>query len=202
MMIILGAVVLGAIGAGTYMLVSPAASPQSPVVDSVVITPTQAPAKLIFWKDPAGFTFSYPDGVVIDKHDEDTTNYAHIEMTHPSHPGKLIVWAKDLPKGVTDAASWVKKDATYAGAVLLDTTLGDIAAKKVLLTQPEKKMVVGTVADGLLFYVEGVLSDEAYWQQAVDTVSQSFAIKPVDQPAQGGSVGAQEVSVDEEEVLE
>lgn len=203
--IVLGAVVLGAIGAGTYLLVNPSfSSSQSPVVGSEVPAVTETPAKRIFWKDPAGFTFSYPEGVVINKHDEDKVNYAHIEMTDPKHQGSLILWAKDLPPGVTDAATWVKKDAALAGSNTLDTTLGTIAAKKILITQPEKKIVIGTVADGLLFYIESVLTDETYWQRVVNTVTETFAITPTDTQvrASPGEAAVDDVVADEEEVLE
>ena len=61
------------------------------------------------WKDPLGITFSYPVDAIIDKHDEDKENYMHVEITSATHSGGLVLWAKDLPKGVTDLLSWAKK---------------------------------------------------------------------------------------------
>ena len=55
----------------------------------------------------AGFSFSYPEGLTVDKHDEDQENYAHIEMTLKDTLGNVIVWAKDAP--ASDLAAWIKK---------------------------------------------------------------------------------------------
>lgn len=204
-MIVIGALLLGGIGAVTYMLVSPVKT-QTP---SEVLVKEDAPKlKLLTWDDPAGFTFSYPEGVVVNKHEEDQENYAHVEMTHPDHKGSLIVWAKDLPAGVTDVATWVKKDPQLSKGVSLDTSLGDSVAEKTLVTNPEKRMVIGTIYDGLLFYVESTLTDEAYWEAAINTVTGSFVFKPTETsgqsapPASPNSAGQDAGSVDEEEVLE
>lgn len=205
LMVMIGALLLGGIGAATYILVSPAKL-QAP---SEVLVKEESPKlKLLSWDDPAGFTFSYPDGVVVDKHDEDQQNYAHIEMTHPDHKGNLVVWAKDLPAGVTDVVSWVKKDTQLAKGVSLDTSLGGSVAEKILVTTPEKRMIVGTVYDGLLFYVESTLTDDAYWESAINTVTGSFVFKPTETTAQSApasssnSSGYDDSVADEEEVLE
>lgn len=204
-MIVIGALLLGGIGAVTYMLVSPAKT-QTP---SEVLVKEDAPKlKLLTWDDPAGFTFSYPEGVVVNKHEEDQENYAHVEMTHPDHKGSLIVWAKDLPAGVTDVSTWVKKDPQLSKGVSLDTSLGDSVAEKTMVTNPEKRMVIGTIYDGLLFYVESTLTDEEYWEAAINTVTGSFVFKPTETsgqsapPASPNSAGQDAGSVDEEEVLE
>ena len=205
LVIVIGALLLGGIGAATYFLIFPA-KPQAP---SEMLVKEESPKlKLLTWDDPAGFTFSYPDGVVVNKHDEDKENYAHVEMTHPDHKGSLIVWAKDLPVGVTDVVSWVKKDTQLAKGVSLDTSLGGSVAEKILVTTPERRMVIGTVYDGLLFYIESTLSDEAYWEAAINTVSGSFVFKPSETSVQSApaaspdSGGSEDGGVDEEEVLE
>lgn len=205
LIIVIGALILGGIGATTYILVS---SPKSKAPTEVLVTEEAPKLKLLTWDDPAGFTFSYPDGVVVNKHDEDQENYAHVEMTHPDHPGSLTVWAKDLPVGVSDVATWVKKDAKLAKGVSLDTSLGGSVAEKTLVTAPQKSMIVGTIYDGLLFYVESELVDEAYWEAAINTVTGSFVFKPTETSAQSApaasanSASYDEGGVDEEEVLE
>lgn len=202
LVILIGAVLLGGIGAVTYMLVSP--KKVEPPKDILVNEEASKP-KLLVWDDPAGFTFSYPDGLVVNKHDEDQQNYAHVEMTHPQHKGGLIVWAKDLPVGVIDAATWVKKDASLSAGVTLETTLGEVVAKKVLITAPEKRMYIGTVFDGTLFYIESTLADDVYWEAAVNTIAGSFTFKPTTeqtQSSQGAPASIDDTSVDEEEVLQ
>lgn len=203
-LIIVAGLLLGLIGAGVYLYVSrdTSASLVSPAGEP---TPTQAPT-LAAWDDPAGFTMQYPEGVTVNKHDEDKINYAHVELTDSVHPGGLIVWVTDIPKGVTDTVSWGKKAATPSSAISFDTTLGDQAAQKILINDASKKVMVGAVWDGVLWYIEANLTDEAYWQSVFDTVTNSFAFKPLPDTAASAGAGAgsaaSEQVFDEEEVLE
>lgn len=160
-----------------------------------------APQKILSWSDPAGFTFQYPEGVVIDKHDEDKENYAHIEFAHSSHTGSIIVWAKDTT--AESGASWLKSQKTYQNATTLDSTLGEIEAVKALLTTPTRLMVTATVDEGIVFYVEGKLDDSDFWTPVYETITNSFAFTSADQPAApGGSSEDIEEAVDEEEIIE
>jgi len=195
--IILGGLLLGLLGAGAYLYFSK--NSQSPDITGASPTPTVAP-KLVTWDDPAGFTMQYPEGLTFNKHDEDKVNYAHVELTDSNHPGSLIVWVKDLPKGIADTASWGKKVATPSSALSFDTTLGIQPAQKILVSAPTKTVTVGVVWDGVLWYIEANLTDEPYWQSVYDTVVNSFTFKPLPTaPAGSGSGGD---TVDEEEILE
>ncbi len=173
-----------------------------------VVPPTttqleETQAKLLDWKDPAGFTFQYPEGVTIDKHDEDKENYSHVEMTNPTNPGRLIVWAKDTT--AADVNAWVKTEKTFRDASIVDTTLGNQPAKKILLTTPTKKVVVGTIFDEILWYIEVEPGEDDYWQKILDTIATSFKLTPL--PGESSAGGAEtsveeDVMVDEEEVIE
>ncbi len=144
-----------------------------PEITSATQTPIPTPApELTTWNDEAGFSFQYPKNLSTNKHEEDNDSYAHVELTQAEHPGKVIVWVKDLPSGVTTLASWVKK--AYPDATTLDTKLGGEPAKKILVTAPVKMLIVGTISDNLLFYVEGTLTDNEYWTSIHDTISESF----------------------------
>lgn len=161
--------------------------------------------KLVSWDDPAGFTFQYPEGLSINKHDEDKDNYAHVEITNPSHPGSIIVWAKDTTAG--DVTAWVRTEEQFIGANSIDTTLGNIAAKKILVSSPKEKLFIGTIYDDLLFFIEVSLDDKEYWTKTTQTIVDSFVFKPVtdstssemDQETSGGD---SQGTVDEEEVVE
>ena len=160
------------------------------------VAPTQTPAiELTTWTDEAGFSFQYPKDLSVNKHEEDPDNYAHVELTSKDHLGSIIVWVSDLPPGVTTLDSWIKKK--YSGATVIDTTLGGEPAKKILISTPSAKLIVGAVSDGLLFYVEGTLTDKPYWQTVEDAIVKSFAFTP-DPSASSG----QAESVDEEEVVQ
>lgn len=201
--IILGGLLLGLIGAGTYLFMSRNTSSGSPTADAIP-TPTSMPT-LVSWDDPAGFTMQYPEGVIVNKHDEDKVNYAHVELTSATHPGGLIIWVKDLPKGVTDTVTWGKRASTPSAAISFDTTLGGQPAQKILVSGQTKTVTTGVVFDGVVWYVEATLADEAYWQSVYDVVIQSFAFKPIAPQAaanSGGNAPSGDTTVDEEEVLE
>lgn len=158
------------------------------------VSPEEVQAKLLDWKDPNGFSFQYPEGVVIDKHDEDKQNYAHIEMTNPQNPGSLIVWAKDTT--AADVTAWVKTEKTFTNASIVDTTLGGKPAKKIFLSG--KNVTVGTIFDGIVWYIEA--GEDEYWQRTLDTIARSFTFTPL--PGESGGSSYEEVAVDEEEFIE
>jgi hypothetical protein len=156
--------------------------------------------KFLTWDDPAGFTFRYPDDLAVDKHDEDTENYAHVELTHPAHPGNIIVWAKDTTAGTVDA--WLTANREFSAGSSIDTTLGGNPAKKILLESPKRIIVAALDAD-VVVTVEALLSDP-YWSSVTDSLVEAFAFVPL--PAEEESPAGAEAggagTYDEEEVLE
>ena len=204
-LIIIGGLLLGSVGAGAYIYFFKSSRMSKPQdITGVMVTPTAAP-QLLTWDDPAGFTMQYPEGLTVNKHDEDMVNYAHVELTDGAHPGNVIIWVKDIPSGVTDTASWGKKASTPSSAISFDTMLAGQSAQKILVSSPEKIVSVGVIYDGVLWYIEAKLTDEPYWQSVFDGVIQSFTFKPTTPQAAGGTVSSGSVNdsaVDEEEVLE
>ncbi|HCM37357.1 MAG: hypothetical protein UV61_C0016G0007 [Candidatus Gottesmanbacteria bacterium GW2011_GWB1_43_11] len=194
-----------AVAAGVFIWLGKSKTPTSSSSKSsdLGIKPIE---NMITWSDPAGFTFNYPDTLKVDKHDEDQENYAHVELTDAAHPGKIIIWAKDLPLtksqvAVANVDEWVSADKQLASSNVLDTELGGQTAKKILVGQ--NQLVLGAIYDGLLFTVEGELTDNAYWSKVYDQITSSFAFDPTaDNSSATGDSGATDVSVDEEEVVE
>ena len=168
--------------------------------------PTPTPAQLLTWNDPNGFTFQYPEGLSVNKHDEDKENYAHLEFTHPDHPGKLIVWGKDPAKGVTDTAGWVKNEKRFTGASVLDTEMGGQKAAKIMVEGVTRMLVSGTVYDGTVWSVEATLEDTDFWNKVHTAVADSFAFVSVTEPesqrAPASATVVDDAGVDEEEVVE
>lgn len=204
-MIFFGGLALVVFGAGGYLFVSKAGTPVvSPKASEESATPTIIP-KTLTWDDPAGFTISYPEGLILNKHDEDTANYAHVEFTAPGKPGGIVVWVKDIPTGVTDTGSWIKKDASLSAGSALDTVIGGQPGQKILLATVPKKEIIGSVYDDALFYVEITLDAGNYWQGVADSMLQSFTFKPINTQANPpNNTGNSDTSsgVDEEEVLQ
>ncbi len=171
---------------------------QKPQTKSVTQTQNQPVEELALWEDQAGFSFKYPKILSFDKHDEDEINYAHIEFKSATHPGRLIVWAKDTT--YPDVSSWVTKDKLIAGAASVDTTVGGQPAKKIIISTPSKKVIIGTISDQILFTIEAEPTEgDPYWTTVSDTILSSFAFVPTETT---NSSASEEASYDEEEVVE
>lgn len=166
-------------------------------------TPTQK-AQLSSWEDPAGFKFSYPAEVKIDPHEEDTLNYAHLELTTTNHSGGILIWMKDT--NYKDLEDWTKKEAT-GGAQVFDSELGGKPAKKIAYMSP-KKLVVATIDVDVLVLVEVSLDEEGYWQGVSDQILSSFEFIPLEGEARptstapGSRQGGGGVIEEEEEIVE
>jgi hypothetical protein len=184
--IIITVVVLAVVGGGFLYFNQKKSSVITPG-ESLAPTPTPT-VELTTWNDPAGFSFQYPKDLTVDKNEEDDDNYAHVEFTNPNHPGSIIVWASDPPR------VWPPKEG-----ISIDTTLGGEAAKKIMISTPSAKLIVGTIFDGLLFKIEGTYSDKQFWQPIQDTIIASFAFI---QEASAVSGEASGDAVDEQEVLQ
>lgn len=192
--IVTGAIfVLGVIAGGIFFLSQKDTKVVTPG-EKAVVTPTPV-VEMTTWEDPAGFSFQYPKDLSVNNHEDDDENYAHVELTANDHPGSVIVWASDLT--VKDLNAWVKK--FYPTGTSIDTTLGGETAKKILVSTPSAKFIVGTISDGLLFYVDGTLTDKMFWQTVEDGIVKTFTFTP-DLSASSDQTAAS--AVDEEEVLQ
>ncbi|MBI4062369.1 hypothetical protein HY410_00450 [Candidatus Gottesmanbacteria bacterium] len=194
---ILIGLVIGGIGFGGYL--AWLGSQPKPMLEQQAAPAVIA--ELLSWRDPNGFSFQYPDGLSVNKHDEDKQNYAHIEFTHPEHPGNVIVWGKDTT--AVDSAAWVKTEKKFKDASILDTTFANFPGKKVLIADP-KQIIVGTVDDGIVWTVEGFLTDSEFWTNVHTTIADSFKFIPIgsNEEDSAGVPAQEEVFADEEEVLE
>jgi hypothetical protein len=203
-LIIVGALIFLTLSSAGIFYLSHKSNPKPSGTQSIKIVPTSAPRST--WDDQSGFTFTYDPALVINKHDEDQDNYAHVEMTNPAHPGRIIVWAKDTT--AADATAWVRTEPEYKGASVIDTTFAGKPGQKIVITTPNKKIVTGTIYDGLLFYAEQS-GDDPYWQTEYNSMTESFTFKPVDNGTSGNNSAAGDQtseddsgSVDEEETIQ
>ena len=156
--------------------------------------------KLADWEDAAGFSFSYPEDINIDPHEEDEKNYAHLELTLPAHEGKIIILVKETEHA--DIEAWLEE--TGVEAQILDTELGAKPAKKMAYTDPQKIVTVAIDVDALVL-IEMIPDKEGYWNKVYDQVLKSFTFIPLEGeekaisvPDQGGANIIEEV----EEIIE
>jgi len=147
---------------------------------------TEAPVKVEVkqWQDPAGFSFEYPGNLIIDPHEEDEENYAHLELTSTEYPGRILIWMKDTTfKTISD---WVK-GGLEEGVQVLDTELSGEPAKKAAFTDPERLIVAAIDVDVLvLIEMEPGGEDESReasikgWQTINDQILSSFEFIPLE----------------------
>jgi len=100
---------------------SPSSKKTAEVIPSVTPTPTLV--SLVTWIDEAGFSFQYPEGTIIDKHPEDSKNYANLTLTLPSKEIINIIMSDNTFK---DLDAWAGKTSS------IDTTLDDQPAKRIV----------------------------------------------------------------------
>lgn len=191
--------IIGLIGGYYFFISKNYISP----VNTAQISPTaieEKPEELATWTDQSEISFQYPKSVTINPHDEDTQNYAHLELSSLQHPGKMLVWVQDAPVNNLDA--WVK---LQKGENVVDTTLAGEKAKKLLVVSDSKKTVITTLKDGYLYEIE-VYAEDPYWDYVYDIVSQSFTIGKLNSKADTQLNNDADISSNsdavEEEVLE
>lgn len=170
-------------------IVSPALTP----------TPTEV-LNFKTWKDQAQFSFDYPENITLNPHEEDKENYAHVELTSDSHPGRIIIWVKDT--NAADIESWAKSEKAQN---ILDSTIGGLPAKKILIGEQTKKVTLSTINYGYLYQVESELIDFDFWNNIFDKITSSFSFLENEQGEQKSpevDTQMEEEVIVEEEVIE
>lgn len=118
-LIVVGLFIL--VGGGLFVLTKRRPVSEKPVtMPPISATPT--PVALLTWTDEAGFSFQYPEGTAIDKHPEDTKNYANLTLTLPSRTIVNITMSDNTYKNLE---TWVGQNSA------VDVTLGGVPAKMI-----------------------------------------------------------------------
>lgn len=162
------------------------------------------------WVDPAGFKFSYPEDLILDTHQEDKENYAHLELVSNEYSGRIIIWVQ--PTDYADIDQWAAEQAE--AAQVLETELGGFLAKKAAFSDPQKLVTAAIDIDALVL-IEMEPDSENYFQKAYDQIIASFEFIPLEDetvesvpvlpPAGGGGPGlpaGSQVIEEAEEVIE
>jgi len=125
------------------------------------------------WEDPAGFKFNYPDKIVINNHPEDEENYAHLELTNATYPGRILIWMKD--KTEKDLSTWLaNQEGDFQS---FDSELAGQSAKKLAFTTP-KKMVTAMFDQEVIILLE-VYPEDEWWTKTYDQILNSFELIPL-----------------------
>lgn len=119
------------------------------------------------YKDPLGFSFSYPDTFTINTHPEDQDNYANLELTN-NKSGRIKLIVSDTT--YTDIATWKKEDPEVKDANFLDSKIGSLDAKKVYSDLQGKKLIIAAIWDGMLFKIEATPSIDQNLVKSADKI--------------------------------
>lgn len=200
--IILGATItLVTLILGVYLrLKKEAVISQVVQVESPTVVPVE---ETVTWNDPANFSFQYPKSLILNAHSEDQDNYAHVELTSATHPGRLIVWLKDTSADTID--KWISQEKIENA---IDSNIAGLPAKKVLTTGDINKLTISTLQGGYLFQIEANLDDNDYWSKISDAVLSAVKFTSSEKNATQENSSSQnndqvpDISSNEEEVIE
>lgn len=205
-------VVLLLAGGGVFFFISSQKKTKeatSPVSENgrqlIVPTSTLSSTKTLTWNDQAGFSFQYPDGLTINKHDEDSVNYAHIDFIAGSGNSSVLVMASDSKYKTLD--DWVKNDKSMTSANIIDSTLGNKPAKKILYSNGGS-ISIGTIDSGILFTIGTMAYKDNEMRAVFDRISSTFkfitptsAVSPKPLPSTGSSPNDEGI-IEEEEIIQ
>lgn len=129
---------------------------------------TPISSTLLTWSDEAGFSFQYPEGVLIDKHPDDIVNYSNLTLTDSKQIGGInILMSDDIYKTLN---KWIVSNAELKSGNIIDTTLDGKNGKKVFASTG---IIIGVIDSEVLVTIKKDLNLspllENTWQKIIDT---------------------------------
>lgn len=166
------------------------------------VTPQkEVETKVREYSDPAGFSFSYPDTLTLEKQEVDETTYSSINLVPGTTAEPITIVVADSE--FTSPELWLKKNVSQQDAKTAQKlTLGDMQA---LQTVTSKGTITVAFDDQVLFKVVAPPNASETTKKAYSTIIASFAFKPPEiQPASGSSNADEDTAVEfeGEEVIE
>lgn len=154
------------------------------------------------YTDPAGFSFSYPDILTLEKKELDDATYSSIELV--PGPGEKPISITVADSEFTSAADWLNKNSSATDDKTAEKlTLGDLDAIQVTTT---KGTVTVAFDQNVLFTVTLPKDASDATKKAHSLIIATFSLKPPEiQPAETGVDAAGDdagVEFEGEEVIE
>ena len=124
------------------------------------------------YTDNSGFTFQYPDDVILKKKDtNDQSTYANVEITSSVAGGKLSLIVSDTK--ILSTYDWVAKNASAPAAIAKDVKLGDIQAREITIGD---SLTTVAIDKGILFTIKvDPQGEKDYWSSVYNTIFSSFS---------------------------
>jgi len=132
---------------------------------------------LTSWEDPAGFSFDYPEILEIDLHEEDETNYAHLELTREDKEGRILIIANDSDYATLE--EWLEEDKEVKDGISLDTEIAGVKAKRVA-SGGGKEITALIDLDQVIYQIIKEPEGEDSWQQIYRIILYSFELIPLE----------------------
>lgn len=201
--IIIGIIAVGAIGASLYIFrsqktVSPISKPQE---NTKIVIENQPSKTLKDYTDDAGFSFKYPEDVVVTKKDANDPNaYSHLELTSDQTKGSISIKITDSKfKSVDD---WFRQNKLIQSLRnKKEIKIGEISGSEI---QVDNKLLAAALNQEVLFTIEVDSQNQKYWLSVYENMLSTFDFVPkttsdtVDQPLDDSNADA----VLEEETIE
>lgn len=178
--IILGVVIaIAGIGVTFYVFqskktISPVSSkPQNN--ETILVSEKQPSKTLKEYADDSGFSFEYPDDVLVAKKElNDSTTYADLELTSNQTKGSILIKIADTKlKSVDD---WFKENKlALSGAIKKEIKIGEITGSQ---AQVDNKLLAAFLNQDILFTIEVDSQNQKYWLNVYDAMLSSFNFVP------------------------
>lgn len=166
-------------------------------------TPVVPSASKESYADEAGFTFSYPSDVVVEKKDLAKADYSRLQMTSSRAKGSIDIQASDTTEKTVDA--WLKENKAEATeSASTPVKLGHVDAKEL---KSDDSLSLVALEKGVVFTITAQSdTDFAYWEKVYRVIVDSFTFTLPEEDTSAAPAPAQDTSggimFEGEEVIE
>lgn len=172
--IIISIILVGLVGTYTYYFiqykktVSPISS--KPQENKTIVSEKQPAKTLKEYIDSAGFSFKYPENLVVGKkEDKNTTTYANLELTSSQAKGNISIKIEDTNLRLVD--EWfVENKLSTLSSQIQKIKIGEMEGSEI---KDNNKLIAASINQGILFTIV-IPQDQKYWQTVYNTVLSNF----------------------------
>ena len=142
--------------------------------------------------DTAGFSFKYPEDLIVNKKDtSDPAVYASLEIVSGQAKGSISINVLDTK--FKSADDWLSANKLVSAK---EIKIGEMSGKEATLNN---KVTAAALDQGILFQIEVDSQDQKYWADVYNTILSSFSFAP-QQSSNQPSDNSSDVILDEETV--
>lgn len=180
-------IAVGAIGAAFYIFKSQKTiSPVSKLQENKTIVIKNQPSKTLKeYIDDSGFSFKYPEDIVVTKKDaNDPNTYSHLELSSSKAKGSILIKITDTKVKSVDE---LFKDSKLGPVPKnqKEIKIGEISGSEI---QVDNKLLAAALNQEILFTIEVDSLNKNYWLSVYENILSTFNFVPkttndtVDQP--------------------